>query len=209
MPSEDYGPATKLLGALEYTQAHQQYERIITFDDDVVPRVSSHLRHLMRCATIFPECAVTINGIELVAPPYRAGAGLSYRSRLRAVHAPAGYKAVAYPVRQMATSNTPFALRNELPKGVFHDDDAYFGIVLAKMGIPLIAVPGRGVNSLTNDGGSAVVEQTGMDRRDNEMEIFRHALDMGYWTVPAPSFPTTLSQRAKVWTSYVGSIFGQ
>jgi hypothetical protein len=202
-PSMDYGPATKLLGALEYARERPEIEYIVTCDDDMVPRSSRHIEHLITCARLLPGCAVTIKGIELLHPPYRARNGLDYRSRNRPVHAPAGYNCVVYPARKLLETATPFTLRNTLADGVFHDDDAYFGLVLSVLNIPLIAVPGQKTRSVGDDGGSGVAEAAGRDRRDNEMDIFSTAVRDGHLSVPPRRYNMSWRQRFGTWRSHV------
>jgi hypothetical protein len=204
-PSMDFGPATKLLGALEYASGRPDIEYIVTCDDDVLPRSRRHIEHLITCARLLPGCAVTIKGIELLHSPYRTKDGLTYRSRNKPVHAPAGYNCVVYPAPKLLQTATPFTLRNTLSDGVFHDDDAYFGLVLSVLNIPLIAVPGQRTKSAGNDGGSGVAEDSGRDRRDNEMEIFSTAVRDGLLSVPPAEYKMSWWQRFSIWRSYMAS----
>lgn len=178
-PSTDYGPATKLLGALEYVRSRPEIDHIVTVDDDICFQDTRHLRYLVTYARALPEHAVTVGGIRLKHEPYSSGDGLKYKNAFRYVDVPAGYKGVVYPVDKLGASQLPFELKDGLIEGVFHDDDAYFGIVLSQLGVPLIAVPERlGVprRSEARGGGvSGVQEKATVDRRVNEGEIFRYA----------------------------------
>lgn len=178
-PSTDYGPATKLLGALEYVRSRPGIEHIVTVDDDICFQDDRHLRYLVTYARALPGHAVTVGGVRLARLPYRNGDTLKYNSLFRYVDVPAGYKGVVYPVGALGASQLPFHLKNELIDGVFHDDDAYFGIVLSQLGVPLIAVPGRlGAprrGHARGGGDSGVQEKAAVDRRVNEVEIFRYA----------------------------------
>lgn len=178
-PHTDYCPATKLLGALEYVRMRSGIEHIVTVDDDICFRDSSHLRYLLSYARTLPGHAVTVGGVRLKSPPYTRNNGLKYRSLFRYVDVPAGYKGVVYPVDALIASRLPFDLKDGLMEGLFHDDDAYFGIVLSQLGVPLLAVPGRlGAarrGHARGSGESGVQEKAPMDRRENEGEIFRYA----------------------------------
>lgn len=182
-PATDYGPATKLLGALEYVRTRPEIAHVITVDDDICFQDTRHLRYLLSYAQALPGHAVTVGGVRLNHEPYSNGNGLKYNNFFRYVDVPAGYKGVVYPVSALGASQLPFELKDGLIDGVFHDDDAYFGIVLSQLGVPLIAVPGRlgGARRGHARGGgmSGVQEKAAIDRRVNEVDIFRYARERG------------------------------
>jgi hypothetical protein len=184
-PKTDYGPATKLLGALEYIQNRPEVEHIITVDDDMLLPDVDHLRYLSEFASVFPEFAVTFGGVKLKHFPFKSDDGLIYDNRFKFVDVPAGYRSVLYPTKVLRNSRIPFEFFDKLPPGIFHDDDAYFGIVLSVLNIPLFAIPKRpgGMSTKTSkhEGGSAVTELVDKDRAQNEMEIFQYAVSQGYF----------------------------
>ena len=186
-PSQDFGPGTKLLGALEYIADKPEIDYVITCDDDVLPRSRTHLEYLSRCAEASPSAAITMKGVALEKPPFRAGDGLRYRNKFRHVHLPAGFRGVVYPVRKLRNSSLPFTFANEFPDGVFNDDDFYFGALLQKLDIPLIAVPGRRLANAQGAGESGVAEKVELDRRDNEANLIRFALEKGFLRPDLPS----------------------
>jgi hypothetical protein len=183
-PKVDYGPATKLLGALEYVQNRPEITHIITVDDDELIKDPQYLAYLSAYASVIPDCAITFGGIKLNKFPFRFGDGLFYDNEFSFVDVPAGYKAVLYPVKGLRDSKVPFELFGKLPSGIFNDDDAYFGVMLSVLNIPLFAIPDRPggipIRQSKNGGGSAVVELADKERCQNEMEIFQYAVSQGY-----------------------------
>ena len=162
-PARDYGPGTKLLGALEYIQNRPDITHIITVDDDIVIEDDRHLQYLAAHARVFPDFAVTFGGIRLERFPFRFGDGLSYLHKFMFVDCVWGWRGVLYPVRRLRDSRLPFTFFENLPAGVYFDDDIYFGIVLSMLKIPLFAIPmclprGVGVRVSRMEGGSAVQE---------------------------------------------------
>ncbi len=182
-PQADYGPATKLLGALEYARDHPEIEHIITVDDDVCFQDKSHLRYLLAYGQALPGHAITVGGIRLKDMELSSRKSLRYRDIMRYVDIPAGYKGVVYPARKLLASPLPFELRHSLPDGIFHDDDAYFGILLNELSIPLLSVPSRPGSASRRQsregGASAVAEGAGENRQANEMNILRYVASRG------------------------------
>jgi hypothetical protein len=189
-PAMDYGPATKLLGALEYLPtASSTYNHIITFDDDV--RYNDPQRvidYYKRHAARRPGCVITMGGIKLDHHPYHANNGLLY-DNVGYVDVVAGYRGVLYPASIFDGDDRVFRMMREMPAGVFNEDDAYFGICLSRMNVPIYAVEqphsdGDGdradYHHLAEAGPSAVEEQTTKDRETNEMEIFQYAVARGW-----------------------------
>ncbi len=172
---EDFGPATKLLGALELPNV-RDYDAIITVDDDVVFSSPRYLSYLANCFRIDPLNAYTIGGIALQSWPFHNKFGLAYGSKFRFVDAVRGVGGTVYPVAPLVRSTIPFELRKECPEGVFHDDDAYFGAVLHMLGVRVVAVPSmpntfvREVNSSNTSG---VAEGQTRSRANNESALFR------------------------------------
>lgn len=140
-PARDYGPATKLLGALEYLRsARTRFDAIITLDDDIYYEdPAAAVSYLKREALRRPGCVITVGGLKLAHFPYRSKNGL-YGNNIGYVDAVVGFKGVYYPLDKIGNDNRMFDFASELPDGIFHDDDAYFGICLARMDVPIFAV---------------------------------------------------------------------
>jgi len=208
-PEEDFGPATKLLGALDFlsTLGDHDYSHIVTADDDLwYPEPALPIEALLSAARVQDRpTAVTFGGIRLIRPPYRKGDGLRY-DNVGFVDAVAGYRGVLYPLEAVwPARETFFSLRHELPEGVFHDDDAYFGMVLSRCGIPLWAlptdIPEAGLSFATMVR-SADMRRSGVEfgaeapRRDNEMMLFQHAVRSGLLPNPWTARPGVLERFA-------------
>ena len=135
-----------------------------------------------------PGCVLTIGGLKLGHFPYRWKNGV-YGNNIGYVDAVAGFRGVYYPVDRIVHDTRLFDFASELPEGVFNDDDAYFGICLSRMEVPIFAVrPPRKANdrvavqlvSAKGAGGSAVQEKTAMHRVENTMRIFQFAVSRGW-----------------------------
>ena len=173
--SEEYGPATKLLGALELSSIGD-YDAVITVDDDVVFSNRGYLSYLAGYFKIDPQNAYTVGGIALQSWPYHNKFGLSYGAQLRFVDAVRGVAGTVYPVAPLINTALPFDLRKECPEGVFHDDDAYFGAVLHKLGVRVVAVPSMPNNTIRevdSNNQSGVAEGQARSRAHNESTLFR------------------------------------
>ncbi|MBZ0211319.1 MAG: hypothetical protein K8F92_16965 [Hyphomicrobium sp.] len=189
-PSKDYGPATKLLGAIEYIEStSQHFDGIITLDDDIYyADTAAAVDYLKQHARERPRCAITIGGLKLEHYPYRNKNGL-YGNNVGYVDAVVGFRGVYYPVNAITQDRRIFDFAAELPEFVYHNDDAYFGICLSRMGIPIYAVkPPRTTSSrrrvelvcAQGAGESAVQEKMGAHRVENEMEIYQYAVSKGW-----------------------------
>jgi hypothetical protein len=188
-PSRDFGPATKLLGALEYLRCIPGIEHIITVDDDIIYQNRDHLSYLYRFGKNVRNTAFTINGVKLEHAPYRYKNGLKYNCQFSYVQIHAGFKSVCYPVRKLMQNNSAFALTEQMPAHIFNDDDHYFGIILKRNNIPLISVPHDPVLKITSiDLNSAVQEQVTGDRAENDSRAINHSVQNGYLTVYNRSF---------------------
>lgn len=178
--SNDYGPATKLLGAIEYLKKNRQNVKyIITIDDDILYRDFFHIEKLVNNIEKYPNYAIAIESIKLDHPPYNTRNGLSYRNR-GFVDAPCGYSGVLYPIFLFDEYFLSDKFIKTLPGGIYSDDDAYFGIMLNMMNIPLY-VPENNVDFGLNLGffgnvKSAVEENVDIDRITNEMNIYNFAV---------------------------------
>lgn len=208
-PSRDYGPATKLLGAIEYARG-KAVSHIVTVDDDIVLSSPHYLRYLIACASIAKGCAVTVGGIRLDHAPFRNGDGLTYGSKFTFVDSPAGYLGVVYPAGPLLASRLPFDLSGTLPPGTFNDDDAYFGAVLHQLGVPLLAIPkfpGKRNREAEGSGPSAVAEQAQADRVENESAIFSAAVAHGVIKVNRPQRGLSASERARLFWTWATATF--
>ncbi|MCK5617148.1 hypothetical protein KAR91_85585, partial [Candidatus Pacearchaeota archaeon] len=95
------------------------------------------------------------------------------------VDVPAGYRGVLYPVEPLMKDDSIFTLSKKLPKGAFNDDDAYFGIFLNYINIPLFAMPKKpGLKRIDAcyAGSSGVAEKVEKSREKNQTEIFQYAV---------------------------------
>ena len=176
-PLQDYGPATKLLGALEflnrYPQETSHIKSIITADDDQLYS-SLMVNHLLTYSETFPESVITQKGISLDHYPYKSENGLHY-GRIGRVDCPRGYMGVLYPV-SIAKSPEFFDMVDGLPKAlrsqIFSDDDAYFGAVLGRIGCPIESVQSLDIYSFPVES-EVGAGQTRKSRIQNEMEIYQ------------------------------------
>jgi glycosyltransferase involved in cell wall biosynthesis len=189
-PSKDYGPATKLLGALEYIHgAKDTFDAIVTLDDDLYyADTSAAITYLKQQSLQRPGCVITIGGLKLGHFPYRPKNGV-YGNNVGYVDAVAGFRGVYYPLDKIKHDRRIFDFVSEFPEGIFNDDDAYFGICLSRMEVPIFAVkpPKRNSDrvavtlvSAQGAGGSAVQEKAEMNRIDNAMRIFQFAVSKGW-----------------------------
>lgn len=189
-PSQDYGPATKLLGAIEYIETSKRdFDAVVTLDDDqYYSDARAAIDYLKDQARGRPGCVITIGGLKLEHYPYRTKNGL-YGNNVGYVDAVAGFRGVYYPTEKIVRDRRIFDYASELPEGIFHDDDAYFGICCSRMGVPIYAVKppkrtadGRPVALLSAQGcgDSAVQEQAPRHRVANEMEIYQYAVSQGW-----------------------------
>jgi glycosyltransferase involved in cell wall biosynthesis len=187
-PSQDYGPATKLLGAIEYIHStKRKFDAIVTLDDDLYyADAPAAIDYLKRQSLERPGCVITIGGLKLERFPYRAKDGLS-GNNIGYVDAVVGFRGVYYPADKIGDDRRLFDYASELPGGVFNDDDAYFGICLSRMGVPIYAVKppragGRAVKLISTQGagGSAVEEQAHVHRVENEMGLYQFAVTKGW-----------------------------
>lgn len=219
-PSRDYGPATKLLGAIEYLRgANEKFDGIITLDDDLYyDDTTAAIRYLKQQARQNPGCVITIGGMKLEHHPFRCKNG-AYGNNVGYVDAVVGFRGVYYPTDKIAHDTRLFDFAADMPEGIFNEDDAYFGICLGRMGVPVYAVRpprtacGRLALKLvaaSGAGDSAVQEKAPVHRIENEMQIFQFAVSKGWLpnrtTVQHPEPPlrkllkrTSLGRKVMRW----------
>jgi len=194
---------------LEYAK-DKDFDYIITVDDDRVFSRHAYLSYLLSFAGLSPGTAVTVGGIRLAHRPYHRRWGLRYRSWFRFVDAPSGYQGVVYPVRPLLAHPAPFVLRDHLPDGVFHDDDAYFGILLRTLGIPLLSIPPCPLNWSRNTlgaGASGVAEKAGKSRENNESDVFRAVVAKGLLGPKTARGKTSVALKARMLAIYLRYFF--
>lgn len=200
-PQRDYGPATKLLGAIEYIKDHPTYTHIITLDDDIN---YTHPLELIKRFELFaskhPNEVLTIGGIKLVRPPYAYRNGLKVHN-VGYVDMVAGCVGTLYPFAAI-DNDLFFNAAQHLPEGTFNDDDLYFGIVLAMLNVPIYSiatiktvVPGARMpySSVKSNPDSAVQFGSDLDRVINQMQIIQYAVGRGW--LPSPFSRVTLGDR--------------
>ena len=140
----DYGPATKLLGAIEYVDRMglgDIIRYIVTVDDDIMYTDKQFIEYFVNVMNIYPNYVVPIASIKLINHPYHCNDGLSYNN-IGFVDAPCGYKGVMYPIHQFSSDR--FFMKKKiidtLPIGIVNDDDSYFGIIMGIMNIPIYVI---------------------------------------------------------------------
>lgn len=187
--SRDFGPATKLLGAIEFLAQNrvvkgihpEKITHVIAIDDDIVYSDPQFLQRFLDASVRYPKYAVPIRSITLSHPPFHSLNGLTY-DKVGFVDAPRGFCGVLYPVREFAQDRfymSPGFLET-LPPEVFNDDDAYFGMILGMMNIPVFVVNNQLNTREVDAGASAVQEGVDNNRVTAEMELYQFAVRRGY-----------------------------
>ncbi len=182
--TRDYGPATKLFGAIEYMDANElkHITHVLTVDDDIEYTDPHFLTFFLNAKSRYPNYAIPCASICLLHPPYQAFNGLKYNN-IGFVDVPCGYKGVLYPIHAF-NSNRFFMSHefiNEFPRGIIHDDDAYFGIILSIMCISVYVVRSEmEYREVIDPDGSAVAYGTTTHRIVNEGEIYSYAVEKKY-----------------------------
>lgn len=187
--SRDYGPATKLLGAIEFLAAGEerqgivpsQITHILTIDDDIVYSDTQFIQRFVDAIAQYPRYVLPIKSICLGCPPYHHCKGLIY-DREGFVDVPRGFHGVAYPLSKLAPDRfymSPEFIGTLIPE-VFNDDDAFFGIILGIMNVPIFVINHRLETGSVDAGESAVQENSSKNRMTAEMEIYQFAVQKGY-----------------------------
>ena len=183
-PIKDYGPSTKLLGALEYIENNPKYEYIITMDDDeYYNNIDEYLDFMFDNSNKYFNYILTIGGIKLNNYPYMNNNGLIYNNSNIFVDIPAGLFGCVYPIHYFKNNKIIFELYNDLPEGIFNDDDLYFGIIAGYMKIPIYSLK-LPINIKLIDHQeskkSGVVDKTNIRREINESNIIQYACSKLY-----------------------------
>ena len=178
----DYGPATKLLGAIDYiNKMNLSIKYVITIDDDIEYIDSDYFQNIKQTVAKYPDHVISIASINLSHYPYSYENGLSY-DNLGYVDIPRGYCGVSYPIYLFKTSTyLSREFFNTLPSGIFNEDDAYFGILMGILNIPIFVENNKkNIKVIECAGMSGVCEKTTVDRITNEMNIIQFAVNKGY-----------------------------
>jgi hypothetical protein len=164
---EDWGPATKLLGGIEWVKNNNlNIDSIITFDDDII--LNDFKLQVQNLSTNFlnKKCIITSRGLKASYAPYYSGNGLfgieeSYCDGV------AGFLGVFYP-STFWENDTCFDLIKS-DNLFYSEDDAYFGAVAKTLNINIwstkLYTKWRALDSW-----SAVAE--GGNRRERESKLY-------------------------------------
>lgn len=155
--TQDYGPATKLLGVLEQAELDPQ-TIIITIDDDIIyPK--NGLLHLVYAAATNPNHAVGYAGVNLqyneqglVSDQVTNGIIPIYTSD-QPVTVLEGFGSVAY--RRKFFDHQIFDIVNA-PRECINSDDLYLSFHLAKKNIPRMVLRNKFINKFQLDIESAI-----------------------------------------------------
>ena len=184
---KDYGPGTKFLGALEYIEDNEDIKNIITMDDDMYYDYDKFIQYMLDKSIEHPNTALTFGGIKLMHTPYRWRNGLNYKNYNCYVDSPAGCNGVLYPIEPFRTDKRIFTFMDNLPDGIYNDDDAYFGIILSIMNIPLYSIVREGELAASHTSTPQCKRSclnttidSNIPRCDNESQIYQHAVDNNY-----------------------------
>lgn len=166
---EDWGPATKLLGGIDWVKKNDlDVDGIITLDDDIIfTNFNLQLEHLLKTATEKPNTVITTGGLKLKdGKP----SGV-YNQQCDAV---AGFMGVFYP-KNFWKTDLPFTLLKELSDGFYSEDDAYFGAVAYKSKINIWSTDKKVIwKALTPI--SAVTAELESSRIDREIKLYKELI---------------------------------
>lgn len=184
--STDWGPATKLLGGIEWCQINNiNPVGLITVDDDILfENVEVVITSLIDESIKKPNHVITRGAIKTVHPPYAFGNGLQHNVSDDYADGVAGYLGVYYPFERF-NNRMPFEFLDELPTGFYSEDDAYFGALASKLGCPTWSCSNH-LNPLILDHVSAVEFglNAGEDRIIRESELYSHLVAEGHLPNP-------------------------
>lgn len=178
---DDYGPATKLLGGIEWAKKNNKdLDHIITMDDDIIfENPTEKIIDLLELQKKHNEHVITYHGLKLTKPPYYSGNGLDGVKEDWS-HSVAGFLGVIYP-KSFIDSDVPFNLFKELNPNFYSEDDAYFGAVAARLNIKIWSSTNKSKwSSISKE--SAVDATLSGDRRDRESQMYNELIDKGFLT---------------------------
>jgi hypothetical protein len=173
---EDWGPATKLLGGIEYIKKHNlDIDGIITIDDDILfSQPDKIINGLIETAKTRPDEIITSGGLKAWNPPYESGNGLDGVQN-QYCHAVAGFMGVFYP-KSFFTSPVLFSLFDEVGPDFYSEDDAYFGACAQRQNTKIWSTPhNSSFKSISQFSGVQVGYNMLRKQRDNM--IWKHILD--------------------------------
>lgn len=184
--SLDYGPATKLIGTLEYLKINKLFniKSVITIDDDQFYNVN-YLEKLALMGEKYKNTIITKHGMSLLNYPFKWTNGISHdKTPLYKSDFPIGVDGVLYPIEKLINSDI-YNLIYKLPNYVFCDDDTYFGMIAYILNIPIITVSEeiKKISSRIrnkNCGGSACHEGINKDRDTCSSELVQFGIKHNY-----------------------------
>lgn len=204
-PNNDWGPATKLLGAVDFMLREplaSHYDYVVTFDDDTWHRRPDDAITLLRMAAESRPIptVVTFGGLKMIHPPYARNKNGLNKNNTGFVDAVLGFRGVLYPTEILLANHLEFfTLHDCLSDFAFYDDDVYFGIVLGKLAIPIWAIPESlpEIGFFTSDMvksddhllTSAANFLSGANRRDYQPLLFQEAVQLGFLPNPHATSP--------------------
>lgn len=136
--SKDWGPATKLLGTIEWCNENNITPLgIITVDDDTVFDDPLYAVESLILESIErPDTVITRGAIITSHPPYTLGNGLIHNVCDNYADGVAGFLGVYYPFNKF-NNRTSFELLEKGPNEFYSEDDAYFGGLASKLKCPV------------------------------------------------------------------------
>ena len=172
----DWGPATKLLGGIDYIKKHNlDIDTIITIDDDIIfSQPDKIINGLIETAKTRPNEIITSGGLRAQNPPYESGNGLNGVHEQYS-HSVAGFMGVLYP-KSFFTSSVLFDLFAEVSDDFYSEDDAYFGAVAQRQNTKIWSIkPNSKMRSISSFSGVRVGYN--MLRRTRDNMIWKYLLD--------------------------------
>jgi hypothetical protein len=129
----DWGPATKLLGGIDYIKRNDlDISGIITIDDDIIfSDPYKIIDGLINTSKERPNEVITSGGIKAIRPPYLVGNGIDGVQEEYS-HSVAGFMGVFYP-KSFYMSPVLFTLFDEVGPDFYSEDDAYIGAVAQRI----------------------------------------------------------------------------
>lgn len=179
---EDWGPATKLLGGIEWARKNRNnIKGIITVDDDIIFKDPEYaITSLISESTVMPGCVITRCAIKTVNPPYKCGDGLKHMVTNDYIDGVAGYLGVFYPFN-IFDNDVSFNFLREIPEGFYSEDDAYFGALASKLGCPAWATSKHSSAQILGSVSAVEVGLTnGYDRIQRESELYTYLVNSKY-----------------------------
>ena len=167
---EDWGPATKLLGGIDWVKKNDlDVDGIITLDDDIIfTDFNLQLENLLKTATEKPNTVITTGGLKL---KHGKPSGV-YNQQCDAV---AGFMGVFYP-KNFWKTDLPFTLLKELSDGFYSEDDAYFGAVAYKSKINIWSTDKKVTWKALTPISAVTVDLEG-DRVDREIKLYKELIE--------------------------------